>query len=58
MVMGMKENKTVYVNIRMPQETVRLMDMLVAKGFFVNRSDLIRAGITLILDKYRRHLEE
>ena len=54
----MVENRVVYVNIRIPISTVRLMDKLIEKGFFMNRSDLVRNGITLILQKYERRLEE
>jgi len=54
----MVENRVVYVNIRIPISTVRLMDKLIEKGFFMNRSDLARTGINLILQKYEERLKE
>ncbi|MHA1589380.1 MAG: ribbon-helix-helix domain-containing protein [Candidatus Njordarchaeales archaeon] len=42
------------ITVKVPREMLAKMDMLVARGVYPNRSELIREGIRLILN---RHLE-
>jgi Arc/MetJ-type ribon-helix-helix transcriptional regulator len=50
-----EDNRLETVNVRLPDELIKVLDQLVAKGIFANRSEAIREFAREYVLEERRH---